>query len=240
MTYILGSRCIDGVVMISDRKFTMDDGTGYIFDDKLFNIKSSGIIIGFSGSRGAFELFQARMQEYMSDYAEKEGNTNIDDIRVDRVLLKVSDITHDLYNKFRLSGSHFDILVGTSPVILRKNRLSDSSFLKYYYEDGKLETINKYRAIGNGAPFGSIYLKQNWNPNMAMKQVAELGYFIIKYIERYHLDLPVGVNTDRPQIWFIPDKEVAHSADSELLDEYEEKTRKRLERIEENKLHKLF
>jgi hypothetical protein len=55
-----------------------------------------------------------------------------------------------------------------------------------------------------------------------MKQVAELDYFIIKYIEKYYLDLSVGVNTDKPQIWFIPDKEVAHSADSELLDQYEE------------------
>ena len=50
--------------------------------------------------------------EYLSDYGEKEGNTNIDDKKVDRVLLKVLDITHDMYNKFRLSGSHFDILIG--------------------------------------------------------------------------------------------------------------------------------
>jgi hypothetical protein len=37
-----------------------------------------------------------------------------------------------------------------------------------------------------------------------MKQIAELGYPITKYIEKYYLDLSVGVNTDRPQIWFIP------------------------------------
>lgn len=75
-------------------------------------MKSSGIIIGFSGSRGAFELLQIRIHEYLSDYGEKNGNTNIDDKKVDRVLLKVLDITHDMYNKFRLSGSHFDILIG--------------------------------------------------------------------------------------------------------------------------------
>jgi hypothetical protein len=97
-----------------------------------------------------------------------------------------------------------------------------------------------YKAIGTGEPYGSIYLKQNWQPDMTTKQVAELGYFIIKYIEKFYLDLSVGVNVDKPQIWFIPDNEVDHSADVQLLDEYEENTRKRLERIEENKLHKLF
>lgn len=59
-------------------------------------MKSSGIIIGFSGSRGAFELLQIRIHEYLSDYGEKEGNTNIDDKKVDRVLLKVLDITHTI------------------------------------------------------------------------------------------------------------------------------------------------
>lgn len=84
-------------------------------------MKSSGIIIGFSSSRGALELLQIRIHEYLYDYGEKEGNTNIDDKRVNRVLLKVLDITHDLYNKFRLSGSHYNILVGTSQLRLSIN-----------------------------------------------------------------------------------------------------------------------
>jgi hypothetical protein len=38
-----------------------------------------------------------------------------------------------------------------------------------------------------------------------MKQVAELGYFVIKYIEDFQLDLSVGIGHKRPQIWYLPD-----------------------------------
>jgi hypothetical protein len=77
--------------------------------------------------------------------------------------------------------------------------------------------------IGTGAPYGSIFLKQNWAPNLTMKQVAELGYFIIKYIERYSLDLSVGVNNNKPQIWFMPNDASYYSLDIEALNELEGK-----------------
>ena len=51
-------------------------------------------------------------------------------------------------------------------------------------------------------------LKKLWNDKMTMKQVAELAYFIIKYIQKEELDNSVGVNenppNDKPQVWFIP------------------------------------
>jgi 20S proteasome alpha/beta subunit len=56
MTYILGSRCRDGVVMIADRKFTVDYGSSYLHDNKLVH-EVAGIVVGFSGSRGVFEPF---------------------------------------------------------------------------------------------------------------------------------------------------------------------------------------
>jgi hypothetical protein len=114
------------------------------------------------------------------------------------------------------------------------------SQLNYFYYDGTMELVTDYKAIGTGERYGSIFLKQNWHPDMTMKHVAELGYFIIKYIEKFYLDLSVGVNTYKPQIWFIPDNEVDHCADGQLLDAYEENTKKRLERIEENKLYRIF
>ena len=42
MTYILGSHCKDGVVLVADKKFTVDGGSSYEYGDKLF-----GIIVGF-------------------------------------------------------------------------------------------------------------------------------------------------------------------------------------------------
>lgn len=39
---------------------------------------------------------------------------------------------------------------------------------------------------------------------MGMKQVAELGYFLVKLIERFKLDETVGVESGHPQVWFLP------------------------------------
>ena len=35
VTYILGSRCKDGVVLVSDTKITVDGGARYEYEDKL-------------------------------------------------------------------------------------------------------------------------------------------------------------------------------------------------------------
>ena len=59
MTYILGSKCRDGVVLIADRRFTINEG------DELFG-QFSGIIKGFSGTRGKFELFQIELEQYIN------------------------------------------------------------------------------------------------------------------------------------------------------------------------------
>jgi hypothetical protein len=95
---------------------------------------------------------------------------------------------YELYNKYHRRDDSFDVLVGVSPVRLREYRLEDVSFLKYFYPDGTFETIRGFKAIGTGAPYGSIFLKKNSNPQRSIKQVGELGYFIIKYIERFYLD----------------------------------------------------
>jgi len=51
-------------------------------------------------------------------------------------------------------------------------------------------------------------MKKVWNPELSMEQVAELGYFIIKYIENFELILTVGVgHIGYPQNWFIPHDE---------------------------------
>ena len=38
-----------------------------------------------------------------------------------------------------------------------------------------------------------------------MKEVAEIGYFTIKYIEKFRLDESVGIGEFHPLIWYIPD-----------------------------------
>src|SRR5205809_4099757 len=60
MTYIFTARCKDGVVLVADRKFTIDYGVGYEYGDKLIG-EIGGIIVGFSGARRIFELYRKEM-----------------------------------------------------------------------------------------------------------------------------------------------------------------------------------
>jgi hypothetical protein len=45
-----------------------------------------------------------------------------------------------------------------------------------------------------------------------IEQTAELGYFIIKYIERFGLNRTIGLDNkpqlNKPTIWLIPDNSV--------------------------------
>ena len=74
--------------------------------------------------------------------------------------------------------------------------------------------MNKYRAIGTGAPYGSIYLQEIWKQTegaITMKEAAYLGYLIIQYIERFRLDDAVGLGEERnlkhPQAIFSIDSQ---------------------------------
>ncbi len=81
---------------------------------------------------------------------------------------------------------------------------------------------------------------------MTMNQVAELGYFIIKYIEATELDASVGVGNGHPQVWFIPNnppqgvseeekkKYEVHKPDEELLQRFKESAESRVRKLRED------
>ena len=70
---------------------------------------------------------------------------------------------------------------------------------------------------------------------MTMAKVAEIGYFVIKYIEELKLDHTVGLDTRGPQIWFIPDhspkniaqnerkKDIVRQVDNQEMNDFPEK-----------------
>lgn len=153
---------------------------------------------------------------------ESEGG-----IAHDEYILKTSELVERLNNRFaRQEG--FDALIAIG------NELSS---LKYFYPDGRMESVKTCKAIGTGAPHGSIFLNQLWGSSMSMEQVAELGYFIIKYIEAFELDLSVGVAEGaHPQIWFLPDGFAPDGSckvfepNQALLDKLETNTTIRLQR----------
>ena len=93
----------------------------------------------------------------------------------------------------------FDVLVG----IQYKDRISE---LTYINHKGEPYSNGICYAIGSGASFARVFLKGIDTENLTMKQFIEIGYFIIKYIEKTELDASIGVGYKKPQIWYIPNK----------------------------------
>ncbi|MGB8033173.1 MAG: hypothetical protein WCF03_05050 [Nitrososphaeraceae archaeon] len=63
MTFILGSKCSDGVVLIADKKTIITDNSGMYFDYryKLF-AELRHVVFGSSGSTGNYEQFRGRIR----------------------------------------------------------------------------------------------------------------------------------------------------------------------------------
>lgn len=194
MTYVLGARCSDGVVLIADTKMTVNGGVNNKFGDKITG-ELVGVLTGFSGLRDQFEPFRSQLRELRRSLG--------DQITPDTILKSIKDILRSLYSQYG-SGLNLELLVAIS-----RAKLDEKSILYYFHEDGSYQLIDQdYKAIG-AEPYGEIYLKQIWNSEMNMDKTAELGYFIIRYIEKFQLDLTVGTGGDkpRPQVRFVPDEQ---------------------------------
>ena len=192
MTYILGSNCVDGVVLIADRKITLRSGITHEYEDKLFN-NIWWLVVGSSGITGLFEKFRDNLNTYISSSGWENTITALTN--------KIELITRELNETYdeRLGGQVFDVLFGVKG--------TTGAFLHYVHPVGFAEGVRKYKAIGHGEPYGSFFLKRWWRPNMSMLEVAELGFFIIKYIEKSELDDSVGIGDGYPQVWLIPHRQ---------------------------------
>lgn len=74
MTYILGSRCKDGAVLVADKKITVNNGIGYEYEDKLIGQMKDvlSLIIGFSGNKEPFTEFQMRFRGRSPEIEKEE------------------------------------------------------------------------------------------------------------------------------------------------------------------------
>jgi 20S proteasome alpha/beta subunit len=202
MTYILGSNCSDGVVLVGDRKVTLERGATYEYEDKLF-LDVPWTVVGSSGVSGLFEKFRENLTTYIA--SPDRENT------VTALTAQIEVLTRELNEKYKniLHGQDFDVLLGIKTTV--------GAVLKYVYPFGFAEGVRNYKVIGHGEPYGSFFLKRWWHKDMKMLEVAEIGFFIIKYIQEFELDNTVGIGNDFPQIWLIPNEPTPPGASTEQM-----------------------
>jgi hypothetical protein len=71
-------------------------------------------------------------------------------------------------------------------------------YLRYFYYDGATEPVLDYKVIGTGAPYGSIFLKQNWAPTSGsvdknitneIETSFNTNFLEIAYVRRNAMDI---------------------------------------------------
>jgi 20S proteasome alpha/beta subunit len=190
------------VILIADKKFTIDEGSDYVYGEKLVDIRGHKIVFGFAGDRGTFELFKVKLEEELKNQRK---------VSVNEMILAISEVLSSLNARFRMPFEKVEVLVAYGEE-------EDRAILKYFAPDGKPIPITTAKAIGNGTPYPMFFLKTRWHGSLTMEDTAEMGYFAIRLIEDFELIASVGISNIDPQIWFIPDglKNKAYQADKRL------------------------
>lgn len=202
MTYILGARCIDGVVLIADTKVTIGEGTDYTFSKKIMVQPLTNIVMGSAGIGGLYKEFQNRVVSSVMQL-ERENKEEPIIATEEEFSVLVSKVIRDMHNDY---GDDRYLILNNLMILCASRVGSHIAQLTAFTPIGFPEPVNHNRAIGHGEPYGSLFLKKMWNKNMAMEQTAKLGVFIIKFIDDMHLDESVGFNDEYlPQVVYIPD-----------------------------------
>jgi 20S proteasome alpha/beta subunit len=219
MTFILGSRCKDGVVLIADRKITIGEGEDYDECDKLFG-EIRHVICGSSGDAGMFELFRGYVMDYI--------NTHPNEVTFENAIVKLALCVLKINKEYGYPPNLYNVLVAIQrPQEGRKSRLN------LIQGSGTPYTIKNYHVIGSGEPYAKVFLKRCWDDQMNMEQVAEIGYFIVKYIEDFKLNFTVG---GEPMIWFVPDNEIENGEKIDYI--LKEKRPEQYARIRDNAIER--
>jgi 20S proteasome alpha/beta subunit len=103
MTYILASRCNDGVALVADKKIVYDESR-IDYRDKLIIIDVS-IVLGASGVIGLFDTFR----EYAHDIVKEYRQTN----DVKELIRQIQETTRRVNQekKYLTHSAEFDLVV---------------------------------------------------------------------------------------------------------------------------------
>ena len=235
---------MNGVVVVGDRKVTIGETGQFSYQEKIFK-PFHPIIWASSGYQMFYESFNNRVNLELNEIVlrrQREGQgltPNLNEFR---------KIVEDVYEQMaQYYGSEFRY-GGLS--VLVAHQAFQKAELWLMERLGAPQTQTGYVGIGSGGTHAPLFVKRFYEPikaNIDIKDAAQVGYFIIKYIEKFQLDSGVGVSStgeqSKPQVWFVPDKGPngedkgefeMRQASSEELTKMESLTQERLGKLETN------
>lgn len=140
LTYILGARCADGIVLVGDRKLSRGGGS-IEYEDKIFS-DVRNVVIGASGVVGLFDKFRRQIM----DVAESKPSIGPTDFIKEAEKI-VYALNAEYYERTR---SGIALLVAYGKTIRGQ--------LQYVTPTGLAEEVRRNQVIGTGAPYGAYYV----------------------------------------------------------------------------------
>ena len=243
MTTIIGGKCTDGVVLIADRKVIRQDGPD-TYRDKIFS-PYHPIIIGSAGNNDLIDKFIQKAFTKAQEMHEKsiqgsfapvsgsvfwsktqDANRAINYIEY---LNELEDVVRNINDahKYGLDpNSLIDCLIG----VWTQDR---GSKLSYISPKGLQSDVEDYRVIGSGEPYSHVFLRSLLEPSeqLTMLEFAKIGYFVIKWLDRFEVDKGTGLGGGRPMMWFMSGSGESKNGRQllEIIQNFECKTNRMLE-----------
>jgi 20S proteasome alpha/beta subunit len=170
MTLVLASRCIDGVVVVADTKITDLETLETLRHDEKLKGVIHNVIFGYSGAEDSYQIFERYAigdLVILRDSPEPYTYQNM--------IQKFCEVTN-LMRKFRGNVFRLDVMVA------RQFPTGGPSDLFLIKSTGTYQQISEWKTVGTGEPKADKMVSEFWKKDIKMKDFAELGYCIIKYI----------------------------------------------------------
>jgi 20S proteasome alpha/beta subunit len=181
LTVVFGAVCLDGIVLIADRKLTNTIGGK---DDA--GIKIHGdlehILMGYTGAVKMFDIFRKYVVgDVIITRADEER------YKYDNVLDTMSTLLKEFNDSIGRQHSMFEMLVARHRGV--------NSELYHIDISGKTNKIN-YKAIGIGKLIADTFCKKLFEDNHkqpTMKEFIKRAYTAIMYMEQFCSGMGVGI-----------------------------------------------
>lgn len=206
LTYIIGARCSDGLVMIADRRMWME--TEYGQGNKIFKPIET-VVIGCSGFKGIIDNLKEETKTRL-----KQTQTTLEKIRT------IENIVKELNERY--SSRLAEKLELIECIVAIKEQQTTRLFKVYGVGYSEEVDENSYTVTGSGEPYGAIFLKQlhpkglivlkQWNQQPDMNHIIPLLAYVMKMVQNLQVNITVG---DGYNVWFIPKDKDLYEATKE-------------------------
>jgi 20S proteasome alpha/beta subunit len=179
LTAVIGARCLDGIVLIADRKITRRVNNEKL--ESTFKKKIAGdlshFLISYTGPKLTFDIFRKFM---------------VGDLAIDLATNKMRFSTHISRAANCIKEINKVAVLDNKIEILAVSHAGHNSVLYHVSHDGFRSRILDYVSIGSGQEVADHFCKSIPHNQTSMKAFAMEAFLAIKFMDKNRKDLKVG------------------------------------------------